>query len=304
VQELWHSICSAVLTEVYRNNLPVWFTEIGYVSLQDGLLASDQTSVQRKRMLSEAKLAIIFVSEDLLAITCVLADDRVLRPRTLCRRLQHTTSTENMSKESRLMLLEFLLTELSLSDIAVLERFPFQDGKFRSLDITAAFLNRDEFETELFVRQQDRTIDSCQLTEKGVRHFHEQVKQDGLILRYRTTEDLRDYCLQFVVKEMSDTVVLTDGAKKLLNDIWTWIFKYGEDELNLSALGSLQLVPLQGGGLGRLVPINDSELVTWFRAGRMRDLSLKIVALDPRNSPNMLAENVLSRGQFCQLICR
>jgi hypothetical protein len=103
-------------------------------------------------MLSEVKLTIIFVSKGLLAITYVLADDRVLRPRTLYRRLQNTTSTENMSKESRLILLEFLLTELSLSDIAVLEIFPFQDGKFRSLDITAAFLDRDELKTKLFVR--------------------------------------------------------------------------------------------------------------------------------------------------------
>lgn len=293
-QELWHGICRAVVVEVSRNNLPVWFTEVGYVSLQNGLLASEETSLERKRMFSEGKLAIILVSEYLLAEARLLRDDRILQPRTLCKHLQHMKSIEIMSRESRLILLEFLLTEMPLSDLAASEIFPFQDGNFRSLDMAAVFLNRDEFESKLFARQPEKTIDTCQLTETAVQVFHKQVKQGKCTVRYRTTEDLRDYCLQYIANGMNNTVVFPDEGTKMLDDIWNWIFKYGEEGKTSTALESLWLVPLQGGGLRKLIPANDSDFVTWFSNGRTRDLSLKIVALDSRNSPNMLAENVFS----------
>lgn len=45
----------AVIDVVSRSNDPVWFTEFGYVSIRDGLLASAATDAQQKEHVEKLK---------------------------------------------------------------------------------------------------------------------------------------------------------------------------------------------------------------------------------------------------------
>jgi sacsin len=293
-QELWYGICSAILAHVVHNSLAVWYTEVGYVSLQDGLLAADLTPSATKKMFYEAKLPVILVAEYLLSETRQLIDSSSLPLLTLCEHLRRAGSMERLSDTSRLVLLELLLLEKHFTDFDDFAIFPFQDGKFRSLQQSPNFLHRDGSEQMLFRRQQEKTIDTNKLTDTAAQCFHTQSEKNKHTVRYRTTEDLRDYFLEFVFHGPDDVVVLEDRDMPLLDEIWKWILKYGERELNLAALGSLWLLPLRDGGVRKLVPLDSANLVTWFCPGQIKDISIALSALDPESAPKMLADDVLS----------
>jgi sacsin len=300
--EMWHGMCPAVLAHVFHSNLPVWFTDVGYVTLQDGLLASDQISSAQKQMFHEAKISVVLVAEYLYTEACQLMEGSGLRPTTLCKHLRRAGSIENLSDQSRLVLLEFLLPGMDFTEFDDFAIFPFQDGTFRSLKPSPVFLHRDGSEQIVFGRQQERTIDKNQLTKAAARLFHEKVKKDNRTVRYRTTEDLRDYYLEHIFHGLDDIVVLGDREMQLLDKIWKWIFKYGEADLNLAALGSLWLVPLRDGSVRKLIPLDSANFVTWFRPGQTKDISIKLSASGPGTAPKVLAEHVLSDEVMLQLL--
>ena len=153
-RQLWDRMCRALLGEVYQNHLRVWFTDVGYVALEDGLLSSQQILPEARAAFREAGLPIIYLEYHVLNEARQLAGCRTLNPETVYQSFRGMGSVENISGISRLVLLEYLLPKIPLSDLGDLEIFPFEDGNFRSLRSSAVFLHRNDLEITLFSRDQ------------------------------------------------------------------------------------------------------------------------------------------------------
>jgi sacsin len=292
--QFWYGLCRAVVDQVSQNHLPVWFTQVGHVALEDGLLASEETQLKAKKAFREAELPVMFVVNDLFNEARRRAQSRTLRPRTVYDCLQHLENFDKISRQSRLVILEFLLSEISLTDLCAFEIFPFADGHFRSLRQPPVFLHRNRFETTLFTRQLETNIDTNQLSDSASRLLHEGVKKNDQMVRYRTPEDLRDYFLNHIANGLGDTIVVDEDRISVLKQIWMWIWRYSKDRLPLSTLGALWLIPLRGSAVRKLVPLDTSNFVTWFPPGELNDLSLTISALDPGSALKILADDALS----------
>jgi sacsin len=294
-----HQVCysawRAVVDQISQNHLPVWFTEVGHVALEDGLLASEETQLKEKTAFREAKLPVIFLVNHLLDEARQKLESRSLRPRTLYECLRPMKNFNDLSRQSKLVLLEVLLREVPLMDLGALEIFPFEDGNFRSLGAPPIFLHRDGFEKTLFTRQLDISIDADELSASASRLLHEEVRTGNQMVRYRTPEDLRSYFLDHIVMNgLSDTILIDADRIPVVKQVWTWILRYYKDQLPLQALGPLWLVPLQGSAFRRLVPLDSSNFVTWFRPGEVNDLSHRVSALVPKCALKILACDALS----------
>lgn len=292
--QLWYGLCRAVVEQISQKHLPVWFTDVGHVALKDGLLAPEETQSKEKMAFREAKVPVIFAASHLLDEARQRTESRILQPRTLYECLRRLESFDKLTKQSRLVLLEILLKEISLTDLGVLEIFPFEDGNFRSLKLPPVFLHRDDFEKELFAQQSETSINTNQLSSSASKLLHKVAKKGNQMVRYRTPEDLRDYFLIHVANGSGDIIWLDEDILSVLEQIWTWILRYCKKRLPLSTLGPLWLIPLHGSAVRKLVPRDTSNFVTWFRAGGVNDLSLKIFASNPGNALKILADNTLS----------
>jgi sacsin len=291
---LWHSVCGAVVDQISQSHMPLWFTHIGHVALEDGLLAAEETELKEKAAFREAKLPVIFVVNHLFDEARRRSGSRSLQPRTLYEYLRHMENFNNITRQSRLVLLEILLREIPLTDLGALEIFPFEDGNFRSLRLPPVFLHRNSFEKTLFARQLDTSINADLLSNSASGLLHEGIKKNDQMVRYRTPEDLRDYFLNHIANGLRDTISIDEERISVLKQVWIWILRYSKYQLPLSALGPLWLIPLRGSAARKLVPLDTSNFVTWFRPGEVNDLALKISASNPKSNLKILAGDVLN----------
>ena len=294
VHRWWYGMTRAVMDIASRNDDPVWFTELGYVSLQDGLLASEATNVQQKRAFREAELRVIYLTDELLEEARQTLGGRSLRPRTVYEGLRQIRSFEHLSSLSKLVVLEYLQHEIPLTDLAALQIFPFNDGIFRSLTSPPIFLHRDIFDKKLFQRQADSTLDTDRVSGVTSSWLHERAKEDDSIVRYRNPTDLCDYFLNHIANGSSDTLVFDGEERSMLSEVWEWIMRHCRGDLPLQALGSLWLVPLRDSGVRKLIPLDVSNSATWFETGKGKEVALKIIAVDPSKAPKLVADDALS----------
>jgi sacsin len=293
-KQLWNNLCPAVVEQISQNRLPVWFTDVGHVTLEDGLLASDTTTLKDKTAFREAKIPVIFAANYLFDQARQQAGSCNLEPRTLYECLRRMESLDHLSRQSRLIILEILLREIPLTDLGALEIFPFCDGIFRSLRLPQVFLHRASSEKALFIQQMKISIDTDQLSDSASKLLQNAVKRDDQVVRYRTPEDLRDYFLKHIANGLGDIIESDEHIIPMLKQVWDWILRYGGNPLPLSALGPLWLIPLRGSGIRKLVPLDGSNFITWFGPGEVNDLSLKISTADSGRSLRILARDVLS----------
>ena len=221
--QLWDGMCCAVVDQVSQNHLRVWYTDVGYVALEEGLLASQKTHLTERPAFLETELPVIFLPNHVLEEAQQISGSRNLHPRTLYQSLQHMKNVDSLSNPSRLVLLEYLLHGVPLMELRSLELFPFQDGKFRSLKSAAVFLDRDHLEKRLFARDQESTIDTEQLSESSSRVLHERVEHNDPMVRYRNPQDLRSYYLKNIAAGSSDIILLDEIGASMLGLVWRWI---------------------------------------------------------------------------------
>ncbi|MCJ1247903.1 hypothetical protein MMC30_005118 [Trapelia coarctata] len=255
----WYGMSHAVMDIVSRNNDSVWFTELGYVSIKDGLLASTATNISYLKKLVRPPEVEICVLKRFMKIFEKLAAPSAYR-----------------------------------ADQTALEIFPFEDGTFRSLTSLPVFLHRDVFDKKLFVKQPGSNIDTHRVSETTLSWLHEQVKDSNSIVRYRTPTDLRDYFLSYIANGSSDTLVFGEEQRSILSKVWEWIIQHCQEGLPLSALGPLWLVPLRDSVVRKLIPLDVSNSATWFDTGKGEEIALKIIAIDPSNAPKLIANDALS----------
>ena len=165
VHQWWYGMSRAVIDVVSRNNDSVWFTEFGYVSIRDGLLASAATDVQQRRACREAEIRVIYLTEQLFREARQTSGSRSLCSETLYEGLRETHSSQRLSSQSKLVVLDYLQYQIPLTDLATLEIFSFEDGTFRSLTSPSIFLHRDVFDNKLFARQLESCIDTDRVSE-------------------------------------------------------------------------------------------------------------------------------------------
>ncbi|ERF72113.1 hypothetical protein EPUS_02904 [Endocarpon pusillum Z07020] len=273
-QQLWDGMCPAVVNQVFENQFRVWYTSAGHVALEDGLLALNSTHLKERTAFREADLPIIFAELHVFEEARCLPGSRTLCPRTLYQLLQQTKKVDRLSRPSRLVLLEYLVCDIPITELGTLEIFPFEDGRFRSLNQSTVFLHKNNLEKTLFTQQTGATIDTDQLSATASEIMHDQVRKDDRMVRYRKPEDLRDYYLKHIANGSGDSVVLDENGRSKLNLVWRWMLQYHLNELPLAALGSLCFV-------------------TWFRPGEVNNISVKIFASNPKNAPNILADDFL-----------
>ena len=146
------------------------------MSIRDGLLASAATDVQQKRACREAELRVIHLTDQLFEEARQTPGSRSLCPETIYKGLRETRSSERLSSQSKLVVLEYFQPQIPLTDLAALEIFPLEDGTFRSLTSTPIFLHRDVFDKWLFARQPESCIDTDRLSEVTSTWLYERVK--------------------------------------------------------------------------------------------------------------------------------
>jgi sacsin len=301
-RQLWDGMCRAVIDQVAVEQSPVWFTDVGYVVLEKGLLASRGVNSKMRRALHEAQLPIIFLAEHVLHEAGRIPGSRKLGPSTLYQSLKDEKRVDSISSQSRIVLLEYLLQDIPLADLGLLELFPFQDGLFHALKPQKVFLHCDDLEKALFAHQQESTIDTDLLSEHASTLLHTRAKLNDGMVRYRNPEDLRDYYLANIGKGSTDIIGLDEDLKSKVIQVWTWILQHSQGELPLSILGSLWLVPLQGAKLRKLVPMNDSSYATWFRSSEVDDVWVEMLSSDSQGVLNVLSEDALSNDILHHLI--
>jgi sacsin len=293
-RQLWTDLCHSVVLQISDNHLPVWYTDAGYIALEHGLLAQKDTHSKEREAFREARLPIIFVKDYVLQEARHRPGSRQLEPRTLHQLLQRLRKEDSLSGPSKVVLLEYLLCGCSTTELQTLKIFPFLDAQFRSLDQGRVFLHRCNIERTLFSRQQNITIDTAKFSKTALQTLRGQAGKVDPLIRFRTSEDLRDYYLRHIANGTGDTIILDDDRRLTLSQVWSWIICYCQNGLPLSALGSLWLVPLRGCTARRLVPKDDSNSVTWFSPGEINDISLDIVASIPEMASKILAVDSFS----------
>jgi sacsin len=295
-RQLWSSLCHAVVDQISENHLPVWYTDAGYVALEHGLLAQKNTHLKERAAFREARLPIIFVENYVLDEVRRTPGIRLLQPRTLHQFLQRFKKEGKLSGPSKVVLLEYLLRDCSTTELRTFKIFPFQDGKFRSLDQEPVFLHRCNLEKTLFAQQQNSTIDTDKLSASASQTLHGHAKKANQLVRYRSPDDLRDYYLKHIANGTADTIELDENARSTLSQVWSWILLHSKNNspISGSALASLWLVPLRGSTIRRLVPVDTSNSITWFHPGEVNDISFKIIASIPEMAPKILAVDEFS----------
>ena len=275
-----------------RNDDPVWFTEFGYVSLKNGLLASSAIDVQLKTACREAELRVIYLTDRLFEEARQTVGSQSFSPETFHEGLRATRSDRHLSSQSKLVVLEYLQHKISLKDLAILEIFPFEDGVFRSLISLPVFLNRDLLDQRLFARQPESCIDADQLSDVTLTWLHQQAKANSTV-GYRAPADLCDYFTTYIANGSSDSLVIDEEKRSMLSQVWEWIMRHCQKDSILSAFGPLWLVPLNNSRVRKLIP-DISNSATYFDATKWKKLALEIIAIDPNNAPRLVPDDALT----------
>lgn len=251
-QDLLCNALDKLLEIITKETLPIWPTDVGYLTATHGLLGTGTESATLRDALREATAPIVYVPQRLQQRAEELFKDRVLCPKTLCQFLKGKSSQiTSWSNQTKHKLLEYLLSDSEFIDYGGLALFPFMDGIYRSIGEHAVFVHRDSFENDLFRLEDFHTLDLARLSEATQRILKRGCEFSTIhpAIRYRSAESLREYCINTVFKKMpehQDMVELDEESAAFVSKVWTWISKRQIDILDKN-VSSLWLVPLSNG---------------------------------------------------------
>ncbi|KAI9812928.1 MAG: hypothetical protein M1827_004446 [Pycnora praestabilis] len=315
-RELWDKMCGAVVDVVSHEDLPVWYTDIGHVSLRVGLLTSESVNHRQRQAFCEAKVPVVYLPETLLLHAQRIPKAYTLSPLAILKRFHQSNLDIDVSESSKLILLDYLLSDIPVDELADFELFPFEDGTFRSTKLRKVFLHRDQSEKALYSREPQQNLDINRLTSQSLKSLRTQVITASSV-RFRQAEDLRDYFMSEVfgrLERSEDTIVVDGVTRALIIAAWNWIWqiytvrmplqkgpetlRWGSDrrhsELPSAVLRSLWLLPLTNGRFRRLEPLSKTMIATHVSSGVKRDIIFKIAEIGPTNAPLILDADALS----------
>jgi sacsin len=252
---------------IAKDSLPLWWTEVGHVSAEEGLLNIGEKSVALRDALRETKVPVVFAPDRLHRNVKHIFNGQVLDPQRFSIFLRNKNDQiRNWSLPTKRAVLEYLLSEPGFTDIGSLELIPFKDGRYRSIADYPAFVCRNDREIDLFTLQNDHNIDfdKLSISTSSVLQNWCSSSAGHKCIRYRSASDFRDYCLKFVfvrAPQEQDMVSLESEASAFISKAWIWIVEQSIDILGV--ISDLWLVPLSNGRHRKVKPRNStSEIIS------------------------------------------
>jgi len=272
---LYH-IDEKVLRLIERNNYSVWYTDLGYITLDAGLVTKIEKSSVMRKALNEAGVPVIYLPGDLMSNVETTCKVEYLRPQTLCSFLERRQEKLRIVREdAKQVLLDYVISDPDFRQYGAVELFPFEDGIYRAIDNEAAFIHRDEEERLLFQLEKSRNIELQKLSE-----ITRQVLQKGCStstlhssLRHRSTYDLKTYCLRTHFKTFDSTkdlISVDENISSIIPKVWDWIVtrQYSILDDNISCLW---LLPLSDGRYRKIKPSNALFDTIYAKPGDLGD---------------------------------
>ncbi|KAG0646208.1 hypothetical protein D0Z07_8415 [Hyphodiscus hymeniophilus] len=256
-----------VLKTVAKDSLPIWWTEVGYVSAEEGFLNAGEKSVPLREAFREAQVPVIYAPDKLYSSVERVFDGNILSPRRLCAfLLNNTDRIRDWCHSTKQFILEYLLSEVGFTEVGSLELFPFKDGKYRSIDLHVAYVCRSASEEDLFNLENDHNLDLAKLSEstKFILRAWCSGSAGHKSIRYRSASDFRDYSLSFVFinpDHEQDMTSLDTKAIAFIPKAWKWLVDQQVDITGI--ISDLWLVPLTNSHYRKLIP-RHSESLTFF----------------------------------------
>jgi sacsin len=262
---------------IEKDCLPIFPTEVGYVTASAGLLGTGRESIALRKALQEAKSPVVYVPERLWHKIGKLFDGRNLCPKVLCDLLSIDNSrTKQWSDTTKQTILEYLLSEPGFSNYGALELFPFEDEEYRSISNYTTFVHRDKFEQDLFGLEDSRNIDLDRVSGPSERALKDGCEKSTIhpSIRYRSVSDFKDYCQKKIFKKMQpskDMVVLDEEAVAFVSKTWKWIAQRNISMLD-DALADIWLIPLTNGHYRKTIPRQSSSATMFAPVSEIGDL--------------------------------
>ena len=226
---MWDSLCSLMVSRASKDDCLIWYTDLGYVSLRDGLLASEHDFVEQRQAFHDAKIPAIYLSDTVLKHAKHNPKGRKLCHSTVLEYLRSSSCLLAVPDESKIVLLEYLLRELPFTEIADLPVFPFEDGALRAINQHSVFLHRDASERKLFKGTPELNLDIDKVSTELLKRLRQLVaKSSTSSLRLRRQEDLQDYCYKTVFKskkfpKLLDVIDADQEIRSFVEHVWKWI---------------------------------------------------------------------------------
>ncbi|MCJ1433205.1 hypothetical protein MMC27_002564 [Xylographa pallens] len=296
-REMWDSLCSLLVSRASHEDCPIWYTDVGYVSLRDGLLASEHDFVEQRQAFHDAQMPVIYLSETVLKHAVNNSKGRKLCQRTALECLRSSSHLLAVPNESKIVLLEYISSVLPLTEIADLAIFPFEDGVLRAINQHNVYLQRDASERELFKGTPELNLDVDKVSADLLKRLRQlAVRSSMSFLRFRNQGDLQDYCSKtvFRLKKFHKSLDMIDADEEIrsfVERVWKWITPLGLTQRALTAIGSLWLLPLTNGKYRKMQPESALLIVTYTAVKNTKNIMLKIASLEPESAPLILDSN-------------
>ncbi|KAF4626625.1 hypothetical protein G7Y89_g11535 [Cudoniella acicularis] len=273
--------------------LPLWPTDTGYVAMKDGFLATGQESGPLRDALRHAKVPVVYVPQALQYKTSQLYPNRVLSPNHLYSFLKRSNRIKLCDQQTKHQILEYLVSQRGFLDYGGLEIFPFEDGAYRSIQGTSAYVHRNDSEKDLFKLDKTHTLDLDKLSSTSRGYLIAGCDSPRLVhpsIRYRSAVDFGTYFKNITfqnVLQNEDMTVLNPDAAAFVPKAWDWICDRG---INISNdnISSLWLLPLTNGTFRKIKPLSPSSKVLYASEGELGGLTRKLSARCPSTSPALL----------------
>jgi sacsin len=257
-----HIIHNRLVDTAIRDELPIWNTCSGCLSIDDVFCAEDSVGQDvHAPLLSAVGMPVAYLPGDLLhRVEYICPDLRFRTPSYAALYLISCTALDSATAETLTGLLEYCLDSGEYDILASIPFWPTVQGQFIRIN-ELTFLPRDMKEQELFspARSQN-TIDMSKLSSSALSKLQGSLPaiMGAMSLRPRNIADLgNDWPILYPLPEcQSDYPVLgrPEDLESVLFETWGWLSKrageLGDSDLRLAIHelpGALYLLPLQCG---------------------------------------------------------
>lgn len=296
-REMWDSLSSLLVSRASQEDCLIWYTDIGYVSLRDGLLAPEHDFFAQKKAFRDAEIPAIYLSSTLLMQARNNPNGGKLCQRTVLERLRSCSCLPTVPEESKIVLLEYLSSELFFIEIADLPLFPFEDGVLRAINENSVFLHRNASERELFKETPETNLDIGKVSAGFLERLREfAAKSATSSLRFRNPQDLHNYCSKTVFRSQNKSLDMIDGDQRIrsfVDHVWKWMASFDLNLPTLTAIGPVWLLPLTNGKYRKIQPESSSLTVTYTVIKKSKKIMQRIAGLEPNSSPLMVDSDAI-----------
>uniref|UniRef100_A0A8C6Q6H5 HEPN domain-containing protein n=1 Tax=Nothobranchius furzeri TaxID=105023 RepID=A0A8C6Q6H5_NOTFU len=302
-KEKWHTVAMEVFHHLFKQNLPVLSLakdEKKFICLSEAVLPCNGPT--NTSVLAAIERTLVSCGENLVTLQASVVRAIKAFPQTTLkqvtpsyiRKVLHRTGVHNLSREDKLCLLEYILSDGQYKELNGLQLLPLSDGSFRS------FTNRDEDTALISSKHFPRTLlPYCKhlfiphdLGSTCTTHLKELAKQQLFKVTNINADHVVQYTRRFVPQEwkQNGTALVTwntDNAShpplEWIQEFWKFLNTHFKE---LSCLTELPLIPVS--------PLSVGEPVT---LAKLKQNTTLISQKSKQNSlPKQLAQLVSNVG--------